>query len=89
MTQLKEFLSNITFVFKHLSILVKLSILIVSAISAAAVGVAMFGSHEAQAVRKDLIQMRNDDMRRIETKLDKIENDAEFIKRFLIENRSK
>lgn len=82
MTALIEFLS-------HLRTTVKAAIAIIAIIVTATVSGLTFFDSKIEASEKKIMELRREDMQRLETKLNKIESDTEFVKRFLIENRSK
>ena len=82
MTKLIEFLS-------HLRTTVKATLAIIAMIVGATVGGITFFDSKIEASEKKIIELRREDMSRLEGRLTSMEDDIKFIKRFLIENRSK
>lgn len=72
---------------KHLRTTVKLTIAIIGIIVGATVAGITFFDSKIEASEKKIMELRREDMTEIRKRLDKIEDNTEFMKRYLIEQR--
>ena len=79
MTQLIEFL-------RHLKTTVKLTVAIFGLVIGATFTLVTFSDSKIEASEKKIMELRREDMQRLETKLSKIDDDVTYIKRYLFEN---